>query len=63
METDNDKRFENLVDKIFLRKWREAVNAGSLITCTMADQIRRQAIKEAQREYADHQTGWQRWGI
>lgn len=63
METDNDKRFENLVDKIFLRKWREAVNAGSLITCTMADQIRRQAIKEAQREYADHQIGWQRWDI
>ncbi|MBQ7820553.1 MAG: hypothetical protein IJ341_12765 [Bacteroidales bacterium] len=61
METDNDKPFEKLVDKIFLRKWREAVNAGSLITCTMADQIRRQAIKEAQREYANHQTGWQRW--
>lgn len=63
METNKDKQFENLVDKIFLRKWREAIDAGSLITCTMADQIRRQAIKEAQREYADHQTGWQRWGI
>lgn len=63
METNNDKQFENLVDKIFLRKWREAVDAGSLITCTMADQIRQQAIKEAEREYPNHQTGWQRWGI
>lgn len=61
METDNDKRFENLVDKIFRRKWREAIEAGSLITCTMADQIRRAAIKEAQEEYVNRQAEWSVW--
>lgn len=53
METDNDKRFESLVDKIFRRKWQELMKRGSFVTNTTADQIRRVAIKEAERELKD----------
>lgn len=53
METDNNKQFENLVDKIFRRKWQELMKRGSFVTNTTADQIRRVAIKEAEREFKD----------
>lgn len=53
METDNNKQFENLVNKIFRRKWQELMKRGSFVTNTTADQIRRVAIKEAERELKD----------
>lgn len=54
METDNNKQFENLVDKIFHRKWQELMKQGSFVTNITADQIRRVAIKEAEQEFKDN---------
>lgn len=52
---DDGGAFAKRVDAIFRAKWKQAVEAGSLITNTMADQIRREAIKQATKEFkADH---------
>lgn len=52
---DDDGAFNKRVDAIFRTKWREAVEAGSLITNTMANQLRQEALEQATREFrAEH---------
>lgn len=52
---DDDGEFAKQVDAIFRAKWKRAMEAGSLVTNTMAGQIRREAIKQAMREFkAEH---------
>lgn len=52
---DDGGKFAKQVDAIFRTKWKRAVEAGSLITNTMADQIRQEATKQATREFrAEH---------
>lgn len=52
---DDNGEFERRVNEIFKAKWQRAIEAGSLITCTMSDQIRREAIKQVRDEWkAEH---------
>jgi hypothetical protein len=52
---DDDGEFAKQVDAIFRAKWKRAMEAGSLVTNTMADQIRRESIKQALKEFkAEH---------
>ena len=52
---DDGGEFAKRVDAIFRTKWKQVMEAGSLVTNTMADQIRREAIKQATREFeAEH---------
>lgn len=52
---DDDGEFAKRVDAIVRAKWKRAMEAGSLVTNTMTDQIRREAIKQATREFkAEH---------
>ena len=52
---DDGGEFTKQVNAIFRAKWNRAIETGSLITNTMADQIRREAIKQATREFkAEH---------
>ena len=48
---DDGGEFAEQVDAIFRAKWKQAMEAGSLVTNTMADQIQREAIKQAMREF------------
>ena len=52
---DDGGAFAKQVDAIFRTKWKQAVEAGDLITSTMAEQLRREAITQATREFrAEH---------
>lgn len=52
---DDGGEFGRRVNEIFKAKWQRAIKAGSLITNTMSDQIRREAIKQARNEWkAEH---------
>ena len=52
---DDGGEFAKRVDAIFRVKWKRAMEAGSLVTNTMANLIRREAIKQATREFeAEH---------
>lgn len=54
---DDDGLFDKRVNEIFQEKWRRAMEAGSLVTNTMADQIRREAIKQAEKEWRAEHSG------
>ena len=54
---DDGGKFNKQIDAIFRTKWRQAVEAGSLITSTIADLIRRDAIKQATREFRAEHSG------
>lgn len=54
---DDGGEFAKRVDAIFRAKWKRAMEAGSLVTNTMADQIRREAIKQALREFKSEHSG------
>lgn len=54
---DDGGVFAKRVDAIFRAKWEQAVEGGSLITNTMADQIRREAIKQATKEFKAEHSG------
>lgn len=52
---DDGGEFAKRVDAIFRAKWKRVMEEGSLVTNTMADQIRREAIKQATKEFkAEH---------
>lgn len=52
---DDGGAFAKQVDAILQTKWKQAVEAGDLITSTMANQIHKEAVKQATREYeAEH---------
>ena len=52
---DDGGAFNKRVDTIFRTKWRQAVEAGSLITSTMASQLRQEAVEQATRDFrAEH---------
>ena len=54
---DDGGAFAKQVDAIFRTKWKQAVEAGDLITSTMADQLRREALKQATREFEAEHSG------
>ena len=47
--------FAKRINAIQRMKWKQAMEAGSLVTNTMADQMRQDAIKQAASEFkAEH---------
>lgn len=43
--------FEKRVNEVFQEKWNKAMKEGTLITCTLADQMKREAIKQVKKDY------------
>lgn len=52
---DDGGEFAKRINAIQRAKWKRAMEAGSLVTNTMADEMRRDAVKQATREFkAEH---------